>query len=160
MEVLFKQYELICDGRQVLFEYCKSLRADHFTHNLETFGGKSIRYLLVHVVNTYYYWLGHFAGFDNRALFRADDFSTVSDVISIYHETDLLVFAFLEKYKPEFSGIITATVPERDFKLSLTPLELYTHVITHEYHHKGQILTMSRQLGYIPADTDIIRFAG
>ncbi|TDH29325.1 hypothetical protein EXU57_00555 [Segetibacter sp. 3557_3] len=38
-----------------------------------------------------------------------------------------------------------------------TPLQVYTHVITPEFHHKGQVLTLSRQQGYIPADTDIIR---
>ncbi len=38
-----------------------------------------------------------------------------------------------------------------------TPFELFTHVITHEFHHKGQVLSLSRHLGYIPVDTDIIR---
>jgi uncharacterized damage-inducible protein DinB len=39
-----------------------------------------------------------------------------------------------------------------------TPLQLFTHVITHEFHHKGQILSRCRQLGYVPVDTDILRF--
>ncbi len=37
------------------------------------------------------------------------------------------------------------------------PLKLFTHVITHEFHHKGQILSLSRHLGYVRVDTDIIR---
>lgn len=39
----------------------------------------------------------------------------------------------------------------------VTSLELFSHVITHEYHHKGQVLSISRHLGYTPVDTDIIR---
>jgi uncharacterized damage-inducible protein DinB len=35
--------------------------------------------------------------------------------------------------------------------------QIFTHVITHEFHHKGQILSLSRHLGYTPVDTDIIR---
>jgi len=33
-----------------------------------------------------------------------------------------------------------------------------THVMTHEFHHKGQIMTMGRMLGYTPPDADVIRF--
>lgn len=36
-------------------------------------------------------------------------------------------------------------------------LKLFTHVITHEFHHKGQIISLKRHLGYIPAVTDILR---
>jgi uncharacterized damage-inducible protein DinB len=53
---------------------------------------------------------------------------------------------------------ISAKVPGRDIQLTVTALELLTHVTTHEYHHKGQVLTISRQLGYTPVDTDLIRF--
>ena len=41
--------------------------------------------------------------------------------------------------------------------LPASPLKLFTHVITHEFHHKGQILSLSRHLGYVPVDTDVIR---
>lgn len=33
-----------------------------------------------------------------------------------------------------------------------------THVMTHEFHHKGKIMTMGRMLGYTPPDADVIRF--
>ncbi|MNL32837.1 DinB family protein [compost metagenome] len=45
----------------------------------------------------------------------------------------------------------------QNVKSSAKPLKLFTHVTTHEYHHKGQILSLSRHLGYTPVDTDIIR---
>ena len=38
-----------------------------------------------------------------------------------------------------------------------SPLKFFTHVITHECHHKGQILSLGRSLGYIPVDTDVLR---
>lgn len=37
-----------------------------------------------------------------------------------------------------------------------TPRQLLTHSITHEFHHKGQIVAMLRLLGYIPKNTDIL----
>ncbi|MFM9837313.1 MAG: DinB family protein [Cyclobacteriaceae bacterium] len=39
-----------------------------------------------------------------------------------------------------------------------TPTELFTHVITHEFHHKGQVMMIARSLGYVPPDSDAIRF--
>ena len=38
-----------------------------------------------------------------------------------------------------------------------TPATIFADVTTHEFHHKGQILSISRHLGYVPVDTDIIR---
>lgn len=149
---------MIRDARRTLFEYCQSIKPEHLTYSHEAFAGKSIRALLVHTVNTYFYWLGHFAGFDRRNFFEEESIQSIGEVVEIYNHTDTLVFDFLKKYKPDYDHPITSAVPKGNFDLSLTPLELYTHVVTHEYHHKGQILTMSRHLGYTPVDTDIIRF--
>lgn len=41
--------------------------------------------------------------------------------------------------------------------LKATPLMIFTHVTTHEFHHKGQIMPMCRQLGYPPPETDVYR---
>ncbi|RZK68975.1 MAG: hypothetical protein EOO92_22520, partial [Pedobacter sp.] len=43
-------------------------------------------------------------------------------------------------------------------RVDTTVTSLFTHVITHEFHHKGQIMSMMRLIGYIPPDADIIRF--
>ncbi|MCB0640529.1 MAG: ATP-binding cassette domain-containing protein, partial [Phaeodactylibacter sp.] len=55
-------------------------------------------------------------------------------------------------YRPD-SGVL-----EFDGKPQETEaLKLFTHVITHEFHHKGQVLSFSRHLGYTPVDTDVLR---
>jgi uncharacterized damage-inducible protein DinB len=35
---------------------------------------------------------------------------------------------------------------------------IFTYVITHEFRHKGQAMTMALMLGHIPMDTDVMRF--
>ncbi|WP_423227985.1 DinB family protein [Sabulibacter ruber] len=30
-------------------------------------------------------------------------------------------------------------------------------MITHEFHHKGQIPSLGRHLGFVPDDTDVVR---
>jgi uncharacterized damage-inducible protein DinB len=36
------------------------------------------------------------------------------------------------------------------------PRWLFTQAVTHEFHHKGQIVTIARQLGYQPVETDLV----
>jgi uncharacterized damage-inducible protein DinB len=69
----------------------------------------------------------------------------------------MFVLEFLKKYSDDYRRSLTREIKRKGITLTLTPLQLFTHVITHEFHHKGQILTMSRTLGYIPVDTDVIR---
>ncbi|WP_420491140.1 DinB family protein [Neobacillus drentensis] len=38
----------------------------------------------------------------------------------------------------------------------MTPRKLLLHTITHECHHKGQIVAMLRQMGYEPPNTDVL----
>jgi uncharacterized damage-inducible protein DinB len=158
MEILFHQYTLIREGRKPFFQYCNSLKPQHFTYELESFGGRSIRHLLIHMVNTYHFWLGHFAGLKKTPFVKPEDYVSIEQVEKLFLETDSLVELFLQSHQPDFEKPLINTVPMRDFKLEVMPLQLFTHLITHEYHHKGQILSMSRQLGYTPIDTDLIRF--
>lgn len=37
-----------------------------------------------------------------------------------------------------------------------SPRQLLMHAVTHEFHHKGQIVAMLRQLGHAPQNTDIL----
>ncbi|MEP6627343.1 MAG: DinB family protein [Ginsengibacter sp.] len=53
---------------------------------------------------------------------------------------------------------ISGMLPDRG-KITTKSLSLFFHVITHEFHHKGQIATMCCIMGYPPPDTDIIRIS-
>lgn len=71
-------------------------------------------------------------------------------------------FAYVDRLMSDFFELMEKSDVEVEYEIKGTknivePFKLFTHVITHEYHHKGQILSLSRHLGYIPVDTDIIR---
>ncbi len=158
MEILFHQYDLVKERRETLFQYCESMEQKHLNENLENFGGRSIGYLLVHTANTYNFWLGHFPKIHDKPLVKSENYSSILKIRALYHERNDVVFDFLKKFDQSMDTPITNKLPSRNIDLAITPLQLFTHVVTHEYHHKGQILSMSRQLGYTPIDTDIIRF--
>ena len=158
MHILIHQYDLIKQRRETLFAYCESFAPPHFVHKHENFGSRSISFLLVHTAKTYNFWLGHFPKVSHASLPETEEYGTVGEVRGIYQTIDALTEAFLTRFDPKLEEPITNKISSRNIDVAITPLQLFTHVITHEYHHKGQILSMSRQLGYKPIDTDIIRF--
>ena len=156
-QLLLAQYELIKSARHALFTYCRSMNQGDLVKKINTFNDKSIIDMLVHNVNTYISWIKNF-GLDATSSFHeGEDIKGLDDIEQLFTEVDLFVTDFLNKYSSDYLQSFTKTIAHKGITFTTTPLQLFTHVTTHEFHHKGQILTMSRISGYTPADTDVIR---
>jgi len=150
-----EQYELVKESREILFEFCKRISSEDFVNQNTSFGrGGSIRNLLVHIVNTYEYWIASISLKKNISYAEYENFKTLQDVIILFNAVDDYMLKFISEMD-YFKNEIPYEI--QNIKNSANPFRLFTHVITHEYHHKGQILSLSRHLGYIPVDTDIMR---
>lgn len=66
--------------------------------------------------------------------------------------------SFLKHSLKQLDVLIQTPIPWREATevISMTPRKLICHTITHEYHHKGQIVSMARLMGYEPPNTDIL----
>jgi uncharacterized damage-inducible protein DinB len=157
MELLRQQYKLMQNARAVLFSYGDTFSLSHFTEELATFGGSSIRHLLVHTANTYQFWLGNFAQQKELPFVKPLFVSNINEVRRVFKEVNTLTEEFLVHFADRWQEPVTGVIPWRKQTIETTPLTLFSHVITHESHHKGQIVSMSRQLGYTPPDTDLLR---
>ncbi|MGZ3761057.1 MAG: DinB family protein [Mucilaginibacter sp.] len=155
--MLKEQYRLVLSARHALFAYCHTIAPADLYKPIPEFNNSSICNLLNHSANTYIHWLVKVAQQQPHSFFEADDMKSVVNVENAFRDVDAIVANFLHKFKGRFDVPSVFNHPTTGTPLTLTRLELFTHVITHEFHHKGQILTMSRLLGYIPVDTDIIR---
>ncbi|WP_199619806.1 DinB family protein [Paenibacillus alkalitolerans] len=155
-QILTRQYEWIQRTREVLFDYCETvISATDYVKGLEQFGGASIRNLQAHVIDCYRFWLGRFALQRPLTDIRAESIENVQEMRKVYIEIDLLVNDFLNEFESQADLMISGRPSWQEEHIPLTPLWLFTHTITHEFHHKGQIVSMSRQLGYMPAVTDL-----
>lgn len=150
---LTQQYKLVKDARELLLAYCSAISQENFIQQNNAFGIASIRDLLVHIANCYQVWLG-------RALKQPIEFiaeekiTTVEEARQLFHTIDELTDQFIDFIKKKKPAILL--IEKNGAQKQLTPLQLFSHVVTHEFHHKGQILSLSRHLGYLPVDTDII----
>lgn len=156
-ELLQYQYALVKNARQALLDFFGSLSEPNFIRRSPDVGnGGSICSLMIHVGDTYRAWLSY------RALQRpirertANEIRSVQDCTKYFIEIDEVVRQFLDQFDGHYQVGIPITKNGREMLLS--PLALFTHVITHEFHHKGQMLSLSRTWGMTPVDTDVIRF--
>lgn len=156
-DVLTLQYELVKGSREALLQYCSHISPAHFIQPIDNFGHSSIRNLLVHVANSSLYWLSEYALQKPVSYGKPDALNTVNQIKPHFVVLDDLMEEFIQTF-PNNDSVISGWVKWVKKDLTVTPLQLYTHVITHIFHHKGQILSMSRHLGYTPVDTDVIRF--
>ena len=155
--ILKEQYQLVQGSRQAMLYFLETKVGDGINTSVPEFEGKSMRYLLVHTINTYIQWTANFAMGETYEFFRDEDYETVDLIRKFYVEADNLMDILLNHYADKLNIPIDGTL-SRNRHVIATPLEVFTHVLTHEFHHKGQVITICRLLGHIPPDTDIIRF--
>lgn len=150
-----KQYSFVQESRNILFGYCHTIRPEDFINQNSSFGkGGSIRNLLVHIANTYELWIAETVLKKKVIYAPYEAYENIQDVIKL--------FAYVDGFMNDFFELMEKSEEEIEYesnalKKTAEPFKLFSHVITHEYHHKGQILSLSRHLGYTPVDTDMIR---
>ncbi|GAA4045231.1 DinB family protein [Hymenobacter glaciei] len=156
-DVFAQQYALVASARSVLLDYCATLAPEHFAAPVAAMNNGSIRDLLVHGAGCYCHWLGQVGLGQTATLPQPEMVSDVATLRAVFAGVDALVADFRQHYAAEWLTPRLFVLPRQPQPHELTPLQLYTHTVTHEFHHKGQVLSMSRLLGYVPVDTDIIR---
>jgi uncharacterized damage-inducible protein DinB len=150
------QYSYVCSSRSALMDYCNTIKNEDFLKETDSMGrGGSIRNLLVHIANTYQGWIKDNALKEETTYYSAQNCTNVEMAEMIFSEVDEFMERFFESILRQNVPFITMILDDQP--ASVEPFKIYSHVITHEFHHKGQILSRSRQLGYIPIDTDIMR---
>lgn len=153
--MLKQQYEYVLSSRNTLLTYIGTISQQDFLADNSSFGRGSIRNLLVHICQTYCAWIGERALGIKQDFLPFENYQNLSDCQSYFAQVDEYIGLFTEKFKGNEQQQIE--LERNGESLIVNPLKLFTHVITHEFHHKGQIMSLSRHLGYTPVDADIIR---
>ena len=142
-------------SRAALFGYCTTIAPEDFLRERSPFGrGGSIRNLLVHNANTYQYWVLNVGLHRKVPYTEYGAVKTIAEVAGLFEPIDAGIFTLIDSPAQLAEEI---QYDRNGHPATVSRLEIFTHVITHEFHHKGQILSLSRALGYTPIDTDVIR---
>lgn len=153
--MLKEQYELVLFSRKTILDYLKTISKEDFICDKSNFGKGSIRNMLVHICDTYASWIGERALALNLNYPASENYLNLDDCIAYFDRINQYINQFLTDFEVNYQANIQ--IVRDSATVNITPLQLFTHVITHEFHHKGQIMSLSRILGYSPVDADIIR---
>ncbi len=157
-KLLKNQYELVKASRDVVFQYCEKISPEHYTQPVDGFGRGTICITQAHIGRSYIFWLAEF-GMKRQQTYPAyEEYKNVQEVRQLFEKVNLVVSEFLNHFENKLTETISGEISSGNRFVSVSALQLFTHVVTHEFHHKGQVMSMGRILGYTPPDADIIRF--
>jgi len=153
-EFIRRQYELVQVSRNLLFNFLSDRLGDEEVNKpFADYADKSICDLLVHSADCYFHWLAYLALRRPWGSLPARG-TTLTGVREVYRQVDDIMTLFLDHFA-EAMDVPFEGVFDDHWRVRVTPAELFTHVTTHEFHHKGQIVLLSRLLGQVPPDTDV-----
>ncbi|WP_020614821.1 DinB family protein [Paenibacillus daejeonensis] len=153
MNVLQSQYEMIQRTRESLFRFCEGMTAADYIKAIDPLGDSSIRSLHAHVADCYLVWMGKRGLGLSTPRLKPQSIDSVEKMREVFKRTDALVYEFLRDFKDKWKPAVQE--PWMSSSAEATQLWLFTHCITHEFHHRGQISKIGRQLGYIPGKMNL-----
>jgi uncharacterized damage-inducible protein DinB len=142
----------------LVLDHLETIPASCYVEELPGFGFPTLRDQAIHIFNCEGFWLH---------VLRGQGYSdrTVKDCPAIHN------VGLLQKQVSEFTEDYLSTLTDHQLNSNVelhfpdgdiahrTPALVLHHVLTHAFHHKGQIAAMCRLLGHPLADTDLNNFA-
>jgi len=113
---------------------------------------------MAHMLGSQRRWLARFSGHAPAPMPTLDDFPDLLSWITAWEETASHIEAFLAAVTDEqLAAPLTWVGTEGE--TSTCPLwQPVVHLVNHTSYHRGQIVSLLRQMGYQPPTTDLIRY--
>ena len=151
IEVLL-EHNFAC--REPLLEAVKHLSKEDFTRNLGV-GRNSIHDILIHLVNTEIYWIGHvLRGITTEYVISKDD-TDAESIWEAWKSVETTTREFLRDQNERGLQHVK-NVTWGDVIVSFTVAKALLHLATHETHHRGLLVGLLRQLGYKAPDVNMM----
>jgi uncharacterized damage-inducible protein DinB len=118
----------------------------------------SVRDTLAHIWGAEWAWLERFQGRSPASLPEVNQFEEISALWTRWEEDQQRLHKFVARLTPEDLHRI---LEYRTFKFGQyrNPLwQSMQHLVNHGTYHRGQMVTMARQLGATPLSSDLMHF--
>jgi uncharacterized damage-inducible protein DinB len=136
---------------------CDDLSADEFTRDLRTSHG-SIRGTLVHTLWSEWVWLRRWLGESPKIVFSEADYPDLGVIKPRWHALDRERWEFIDTLTNQRLERVFGYENRKGEHWEYSYLHAMQHVANHASYHRGQIVTMLRQLGRTPPATDYLLF--
>lgn len=144
---------------RTILETLKGVHAEDLTRETGTSFG-SLLGTMAHILGSEQLWLSRFLGVPLQRLPNADDFPTLDSLSSSY-----------EDFWPQLEFFLASLLAEQldqEFVWTNTRGETHSapfrqvlfHFVNHATYHRGQVVSLLRQLGHEPPHTDLVYYRG
>lgn len=156
-DALLRYHELAHEGLAKLLEHTLSLPQEKFREALLGFAAPSVRAQLCHMLDCEAFWVLAIQGRGNEPYDweHASDLQTAAELAGYREQVAQTTRNWLASETKE-SLNSKREVNDNGWFNSGIPAEMLLHLITHAYHHKGQVVAMCRLLGYPAPMTDMV----
>ena len=141
----------------IVLDHLSTIPAGEYVKELPGFGFSTLRKQLIHVFNCEGLWIHALQKL--KYIDRdSSDCPDVSGAKLLQQQVSAKTREYLSNLTNEQLNTDTELYfPDGDIAVR-TPALVLHHVLTHAFHHKGQIAAMCRMLGHPTPDTDLNRF--
>lgn len=116
----------------------------------------SVRETLAHIYAAEWIWLERWQGRSPRSLPAAQEVSTLEELRRKWSEVEQGQKRFLEGLDPDRMGRAISYQNVKGETWTYALGEMLVHLVNHSTYHRGQVVTMLRQLGKKAVSTDYL----
>lgn len=139
----------------VVLDHTSGMPMDLLTREIAGFGYASVVKQLAHILSTESGWVCRLQSLPTRR-WAAESFASVEDLRAAKRTVVAGTRAYLDSISE--SQLNTELEPPSEWVgPTRAPSFILLHIVTHAFHHKGQIVAMLRLLGNPAPDTDMQR---
>ena len=140
-----------------VLDACGRLSHDEFVRELGT-SHNSVRGTLVHILWSEWIWFRRWMGESPKTVFSENDYPDLGVIRPRW--------AALDRERSELLGALTGRRLQEMFgyenlrgeRWEYTYQHAMQHVVNHSSYHRGQVVTLLRQLGKVPPSTDFLLY--
>jgi uncharacterized damage-inducible protein DinB len=138
----------------LLFDHAATLSPSELVREIPGFGQATVRDQLMHTIGAEERWVHRLQDLPLPRWSEAE-YATVESLRSSKRRVVAKTLAYLDQL-PDTQLNVALTHRPKDWIGALeSPAFILHHVLTHAFHHKGQVVAMCRLLGHPAPDTDL-----
>jgi uncharacterized damage-inducible protein DinB len=141
----------------LVLDHLSTIPANDYVTELSGFGFRTLREQAIHIFNCEGFWVHTLQGL-KYADRTPEECPAVGDVRLLQKQVSQLTHAYFSTLNnQQLNAEAELHFPDGDVSIR-TPALVLHHVLTHAFHHKGQIVAMCRVLAHPAPDTDLNQF--
>jgi uncharacterized damage-inducible protein DinB len=144
-------------ANRTIFDAVAKLPEEQYLRDLKSsYGG--IHGTLAHIAWAEQLWLHRWLGKPNPAVPQGADLKSLAEVRSRWEAVEAERGSFLAGFNEQRLEDTIRVKPSSGGEFTHSFRQMFRHFINHSSYHRGQIVTLLRQLGSKPPSTDLILY--